>query len=214
MSIFADLIALEEDITSQVQQATTDAIGQGSMSRRNPDGFDGNRDMNQTDDIFGLQGDQNGGNDNPTGNEAPTDQEDDATADENPDDTGDDLEGETDDQNLDDTGEDDEDTSEPPSIYQKNKLKKSMILFYRIISNDIKLLTESLTSINDVSMIATCNKVLERLRETKEYLMQEINTGLEEHPYEESLRKYVALRRVYDISIEILDKHFGNAGKK
>lgn len=217
MSIFTDLIALEEDITSQVQQATGDAIGQGSASRRNPDGFDGNRDMSQTDDIFGLQDNAGNSDDNPAGEETPTEGDDSPAEDDGGEgeELVDDEMGEGEDEPLDGDSEDEAlEEEKTPQIYQKNKLKNNMILFHNIVSNDINLLTESITAINDASAIGTCNKALANLREVKQFLSDTINEGLAKDPYEKSLRKYVALRRVYDIVIEILNKHFGNVGKK
>lgn len=204
-------IALEEDITNQVQDAVTNTLGRGTLStggNKNPAGFDGQRDITQTDDIFGLQGQNNPQND--AGENTPDDQMN-MNDPNGPDGGMNNPTGEDDmtDEDLLAEGEGiDENSNEPESIYKKNKLRDSMILFYDILKNNIDLITEAMTDINDAGLLETCNKVLANLRSSKDILFDEIDTGLEKHPYEEILRKYIALRRVYDISGEMLEKHF------
>lgn len=214
--------AFEEDITDQVRNAVDNTFGRagaggatgGATSRQERETAD---DPGKTDDIFGLN--EPGGNDD-TGSDTGDTPADDANADggddqqtddqENPDDTG------TDD-NPDDESDDsilDEDNSNTgvdlKDIYKKNKLRDNMILFYNILVNNIDLVSDALGNLNDARSIEVCNAILENLRSAKEFLFDEIENGLSKHPYEEILRRYISLRRVYDVSIEMLDKHFGN----
>lgn len=203
-------IALEEDITNQVQDAVTNTLGKGTMStgaRQNPAGFDGQRDITQTDDIFGLKEQHNPQND---AGEVPPDGQMDVNDPNGPDGGMGDTMGEDDNISDDDLLAEGEGVEEnkPESIYKKNKLRDSMILFYDILNNNIDLITEAMTDINDAGLLSTCNKVLANLRASKDILFEEIDTGLQVHPYEEILRKYIALRRVYDINGEMLEKHF------
>lgn len=201
-------IALEEDITNQVQDAVTNTLGKGNLStgaRQNPAGFDGQRDITQTDDIFGLKNQNNPQND---AGEAQNDQM--GMEDPNAPDGGmnnETGEGEMSDDDLLAEGEGiDENSNEPESIYKKNKLRDSMILFYDILNNNIDLITEAMADINDSTLISICNKVLDNLRVAKDVLFKEIDTGLAEKPYEVVLRKYIALRRVYDISGQMMEQ--------
>lgn len=216
-SIYEELlgIAMEVDITSQVQDTAQNTFGGSSTGSRNPAGFDGKRDINQVDDIFGLKNknepDPNDGA--PQGDDGTPSETDETN--ENPD-IDENTDAEAPEENADelsDTDNENNSTTEENSsvsIYKKNQLRDNMILFYDILANNIELLTNSISTINDPESIEVCNKVIENLQSAKDYLFTEIKDGLSKHPYEEILRKYIALRKVYDISAEMLDKHFGN----
>ena len=212
--------AFEEDITDQVRNAVDNTFGRasattgGAASRQEREAAD---DPGKTDDIFGLN--DSGGNDDSasdTGDDANDDVFDDGgtgedeTDPENPDDDG--NSDNPDDQSDDSILDENENTTgvNLKEIYKKNKLRDNMILFYNILINNIDLLSDALGNLNDQRSIEVCNAILENLRSAKEFLFDEIENGLSKHPYEEILRRYISLRRVYDVCIEMLDKHFGN----
>lgn len=212
-SIFFELldIALEEDITAQAETATPDAIGSGATgsTRRNPAGFDGERDMNKTDDIFGLNDSKEDTseeeeNSDVDENEADAEEGEDDMDIENDESDGDG--GELSDEGSEDQPPDqDDDTAK---IYKKNRLRDNAIHFFNILDNDINEISNSISSINDQSLISTCNRAITNLRGAKDALFQLISEDLSGQTYAELLKKYVSLRQVYDISTDMLIKHF------
>lgn len=201
--------AMEEDITGQVEEAVDNTFGRGGSSiKKNPTGFDGERDMSQTDDIFGTGSKDAGGGEE----KSPTDETEDESPNENPDGENEE-EGNEDDPGDGTEGEEDpgvDSGSNEPKIFKKNYLRDNMVAFYNVLVNNIDLLSESIGNLNEQQSIDITNKVIDNIREIKRLLMNAISNDLSNNEYEEVLRKYITLRRVYDISIEMLDKHFGN----
>jgi len=58
------------------------------------------------------------------------------------------------------------------------------------------------------------NSVMTNLRDCKDVLHKVLTEEMESSSYEELMRKYITVKHIYDISIEMLDKHFSNMQKK
>lgn len=209
-----------DDITKQVN----DIMGGKNAPAENKTDDQRDEDLTQTDNIFdNIQKDANEDNpqDNPVndddqGNDpdaSPTDGEDsddnpnmDENSDEDPNETGED------DQSFDDTGMDDvtgEDNQAEKSIFSdKNTLKKNMIYFFNIIRYTIKSLEDALGSTNDQETIRVVNSVIHNLYSTKDTLYDILTKEIESSPYEVLTTKYITIKRIYDISCDMLEEHF------
>lgn len=209
-----------DDITKQVN----DIMGGKNAPAENKTDDQRDEDLTQTDNIFDdIQKDANEDNpqDNPIndddqGNDpdaSPTDGEDsddnpnmDENSDEDPNETGED------DQSFDDTGMDDvtgEDNQAEKSIFSdKNTLKKNMIYFFNIIRYTIKSLEDALGSTNDQETIRVVNSVIHNLYSTKDTLYDILTKEIESSPYEVLTTKYITIKRIYDISCDMLEEHF------
>lgn len=209
-----------DDITKQVN----DIMGGKNAPAENKTDDQRDEDLTQTDNIFDdIQKDANEDNpqDNPIndddqGNDpdaSPTDGEDsddnpnmDENSDEDPNETGEDN------QSFDDTGMDDvtgEDNQAEKSIFSdKNTLKKNMIYFFNIIRYTIKSLEDALGSTNDQETIRVVNSVIHNLYSTKDTLYDILTKEIESSPYEVLTTKYITIKRIYDISCDMLEEHF------
>lgn len=215
------LPAMEEDITAQTQSIVDNTFGRSSSTpSASGAGSREKDDIGKTDDIFDLK-DSSGGDDgvddmgSDPDNSAASDVNDDTGAEDEEDsqENADDISNDTDGNGIDDTLEDENGNTTGinlKEVYQKNKLRDNMILFYNILCNNINLISDAIGNINEAKSIDVCNRVLENLREVKSHLYRDISDKLKGSSYEDLLRDYIALRRVYDISVEMLDKHFGN----
>jgi hypothetical protein len=215
------LIALEaDDITKDVDKEMKKAIGKPSVasSIKNNDNEDED-DIGKTDDLLGTKAnkpnrketdntrggpidndtsvDEVPGNPENVDEDAPTDDtEDDFTNDETSD-----IETDSPDENNDNKSEE---------LNNKIRLRENMILFYNILSSNIKLLSEYVPGNNIEANKNTLSTVSNNLVECKTILFNIITEELENKTYVELLRKYIALNRVYDLNIRILDTYFSD----
>lgn len=177
-------------------------------------------DLTQTDNIFADA--HEGDEDAPPQPETPEDQDDQTDNPENPPEDGetdnlDDGAGDGEDPPPEDGETDDslEDESAPQSVYSdKNTLKDNIIYFTNILRTDIDELTNVLGGLNDLESIQVVNSVITNMRNCKDVLHKTLTNDMETSSYEELMRKYITVKRIYDISIEMLDKHFSNMQKK
>ena len=222
-SIMNLLIALEaEDITNDVDKEMKKAIGKPSVkSAMNKDDVD---DIGETDDILGTKDNKKvNKTKTPSKKEANLDDDEDMNKDKDvaPDeDTTDDL-GINNEDNMDDSSEDDitddveqdninpeEEIKNDDELNKKIALRENMILFYNIISSNIKLLSEYTPDKgvnNNTDNLSTISK---NMVECKMILFNIITEELESKTYVELLRKYIALNRVYELNIRMLDTYF------
>ena len=217
MSHFLDFlnrmqIALEaDDITQQTQAEVRSAIGGAVPSSTQEPNDDEN--LMQTDNIF-----SDPPSDDPAGNPAEDQQAgaedlppetEEANPEENPE--GDDPNAQTDpnlegDPNQAPGGE--TQSEEDLLFAKKNRIRDNLIQLYTIISGDIEVLVNSITNINDRTTIQVVNNVLGHLRNSKKFLYTTLTQNLTELEYDELLQRYVTIRRVYDICIEMLKRYF------
>ena len=213
-------IALEaDDITQQTQAEVRSAIG-GAIPSATQEPND-EENLMQTDNIF----DKPPGDDDPAGNPE-QDQVEGAEGlppeegnpdEENPEDPN--AENAQTDPNL--TGDQNPTEGETQSdedllFAKKNRIRDNLIQLYTIISSDIEILVNSITTINEPSTIRVVNNVLGHLRNSKTFLYKTLTQNLNSLEYDELLQRYVTIRRVYDICIEMLKQYFdenSNAGK-
>ena len=206
-------IAMEaDDITSQTANEVRSAIGDTPSIQMDTDNREEEEDLNKVDDIFGTAAPEEDG---PSGNPEQDKEEgaeDIGTLDEeNPEDTT-----VTEDPNV--TGEDsqpqEEDISEDNSpnedllFTKKNRIRDNLVQLYTIISGDIEIIVNSISNINDMQTIQVMNAVLNHLRNCKNYIYKTLTQNLTSLEYDELLQRYITLKRVYDICIQMMEKHF------
>lgn len=176
--------------------------------------------LTQTDNIFAdaHEGDEDAAPQPKTSEKQddqidnPEDPPDDGEMD-NPDDETDD--GENPPPETEETDDSFEDESAPQSVYSdKNTLKDNIVYFTNTLRTDIDELTNVLGGLNDLQSIQVVNSVITNMRNCKDVLHKTLTNDMETSSYEELMRKYITVKRIYDISIEMLDKHFSNMQKK
>ena len=115
----------------------------------------------------------------------------------------------TDDQT--DLGDDPGMSEEDKSIFSdKNTLKENMIYFFNIIRYTITSLEDGLGSTEDQETIRVVNSVIHNLYNSKDILYKILTEEMESTPYETLVVKYITLKRIYDISCDMLEEHFSN----
>jgi hypothetical protein len=218
------LVALEaEDITKDVDKEMKKAIG--SRSIKSTIDKDDSGDIGKTDDILGTKGNKKEDATQPVkdkNTDIPEEDDTDTTNldDENPDNFEDDNMDSENSENLDTLGDDtgkqdenipsDENNIKNEELTNKIALRENMILFYNILSSNIKLLSEY-TPDNDIEKNKdVISKVSGNFIECRDILFNILTEELESNSYVELLRKYVALCRVYDLNILILDTYFSD----
>lgn len=198
------MIAMEaEDITNEVQSETNKAIGKA----------DENRDISQTDNIFGDNKKRaNSQNESEEKEENISDNSDD-----NSDDNSSDVESNEDNNDLTNDSETsmeeipEEDSSEPSNEIQlKQKLMDNMITMHNIIENNINLLAEFSPEISNHESSKILYNISSNLSDCKNILYKEITENFGNKSYTQLLKSYVAINRVFDLCAEMLSKHFDN----
>lgn len=220
-----------DDITKQVN----DIMGGKKAPAENKTDDQRDEDLTQTDNIFDdIQEDNVSDNtqDNPTNNDDQNNDKSDSSDDSqggddtipnlnddsNPDDisegsdNSDDMSDDSiDDQSMDDgSGEDSEDPGEKSIFSDKNTLKKNMIYFFNIIRYTITSLEDSLGNTEDQETIRVINSVIHNLYAAKDVLYDILTKQIEKTPYEVLTTKYITIKRIYDISCDMLEEHFKN----
>lgn len=226
--IFSDLsfllipdVALEaDDITKQVNQIMGGKKAPAEVKSDNQR----DEDLTKTDNLFDninkndpdndpvdtpQNDDDNNDTQDDTTSDANNDQSDNADDPNNPDDG-------TDDQNMDqdpnaDLGDDPSMPEEDKSIFSdKNTLKENMIYFFNIIKYTITSLEDGLGSTEDQETVRVINSVIHNLYNSKDILYKILTEEMESSSYETLVTKYITLKRIYDISCDMLEEHFSN----
>lgn len=100
---------------------------------------------------------------------------------------------------------------EDKSIFSdKNTLKKNMIYFFNIIRYTITSLEDALGSTDNQETLRVINSVIQNLYSSKDVLFDLITKQIEKESYEVLVTKYITLKRIYDISCDMLEEHFTN----
>ena len=217
-------VALEaDDITKQVNQimggkkapAETKTDDQRDEDLTQTDNLfnDINKDDPNNDPVDTPQNNDNNDTQDNTANDANNDQGD------SPDDPNN-LDDGTDDQNMDqdpnaddqtDLGDDPGMSEEDKSVFSdKNTLKENMIYFFNIIRYTITSLEDGLGATEDQETIRVINSVIHNLYNSKDILYKILTEEMESSPYETLVTKYITLKRIYDISCDMLEEHFSN----
>ena len=219
------LIAMEaDDITGQTANEVRSALGGATPSTTQDD--ERGEDLMQVDNIFthAPGTDDNGSDPSPSGNP----EEDQAAGAEpmNPDGSTPNADNEenpeegngeqpAEDPNLSNDQGDPNLQQDNPTMSsedllfaKKNKVRDNMVQLYSIISNDIKSLVESLSSVDDENSVHVINAVLGHLRNCKDFLFKTLTVNLKELEYDELLERYVTIKRVYDVCVKMMGTHF------
>ena len=212
-------IAMEaDDITKQVNKI----MGGNNAPAETQTEDQRDEDLTKTDNIFN---DIN--KDDPNNDPVDTPQNDnndtqDPNTDDSVNDQGDNPDDNSDDQNMDqdpmaddlsadpnegDSGMSPEDTS---VFSDKNTLKENMIYFFNIMRYTISSLEAGLGTTENQETIRVVNSVIHNLYNCKDILYKIITEEMEKSPYETLVTKYVTLKRIYDISCDMLEEHFSN----
>lgn len=217
-------VALEaDDITKQVNQimggkkapAETKTDDQRDEDLTQTDNLfnDINKDDPNNDPVDTPQNNDNNDTQDNTANDVNNDQGD------SPDDPNN-LDDGTDDQNMDQDPNADDQTDldddpgmseEDKSVFSdKNTLKENMIYFFNIIRYTITSLEDGLGATEDQETIRVINSVIHNLYNSKDILYKILTEEMESSPYETLVTKYITLKRIYDISCDMLEEHFSN----
>ena len=212
-------IAMEaDDITKQVNKI----MGGNNAPAEAQTEDQRDEDLTKTDNIFN---DIN--KDDPNNDPVDTPQNDnndtqDSNTDDSVNDQGDNPDDNSDDQDMDqdpmaddlsadpnegDSGMSPEDTS---VFSDKNTLKENMIYFFNIIRYTISSLEAGLGTTEDQETIRVVNSVIHNLYNCKDILYKILTEDMEKSPYETLVTKYITLKRIYDISCDMLEEHFSN----
>ena len=213
-------IAMEaDDITGETADDVRKTLGGTPSTQDAPTDDDEPEDLEKVDDIFGFEEPENTPTEDPAPQDAP---EDPVQPEENPGDTPIDEEGGSPEEDPNVTGDaenpeempEDTSTNEDLVFTKKNRIRDNLSQLYTIISGNIEVIVNSLTGINDETTIHVMNIVLNHLRNCKEYIYKTLTVELSSLEYDELLQRYITLKRVYDICIEIMEKHFNITPEK
>lgn len=203
-------VAIEaDDITAQVAGDVKKNVGGTPSTQSDADTRSEEEDLEKTDDIFDLKkddvpaGDDSAGND--TSDDTDTDNTDDST-----DDNSDNLE---DSGNTDDSSSIEDTPTDDLIFTKKNKIRDNIVQLYTIISGNIESIEASIININEAKTIEVLNMVISNLRNCKTYIYNTLTKELKTLEYDELLRRYITIKRVYDISIEMMEAHFKKVNK-
>lgn len=207
-----------DDITAQVAGDVKKTVGGTPSTQSDAENRSEEENLEKTDDIFDLKKDDDpstadtSSDDTDSGSDTDTDDTSgDTGGDDTTDDNSDNLE---DSENTDDTTSMDESSSDDLVFTKKNKIRDNLVQLYTIISGNIESIEASIISINEASTIEVLNMVISNLRNCKTYIYNTLTKELKTLEYDELLRRYIVMKRVYDISIEMMESHFKKANKK
>lgn len=183
-----------DDITGQAEKDTNSVLGKKStnIDEGAPDINSDNGEIDtDTDDILGTDD-----------NDVDTDNQTESSEENNMDESSeDDITDEELDENMDEK-------KNPFETSRKKKIHKQFINFYNVISSNIKLITEFMPRIVDEESIKVLNNVRNNLTECREYTYTILTEEYNILEYPALIKKYVALNRVYDLCIKILETYY------
>ena len=129
----------------------------------------------------------------------------------NPDETGDDM-GDTDNQNDGAMNQDNMGTPEEPitpeQIQSLKKLRENMNLFYNNLCSNIELLGDYSPNSIVPEAQEIYFKIISHFNECKKQLFTILTTEFTITEYPDLLKKYIAIRHVYYICLNMLNSHF------
>lgn len=193
-----DIATEADDITGQIDKDVQSVTGEKEtdIDEGAPDDNSNNGEIDtNTDDILGTDN-------NNEDTEVQDETTDDPDGEDNPEDASED---DITDEELDDSMEEEEN---PFESSRKKKIHSQFLNFYNVIGSNIKIISEFMPGVVDEESIKILNSVKNSLTQCKEYtyrILTEEYTILE---YPALLKKYVALNRVYDICIKILETYY------
>jgi hypothetical protein len=198
-----------EDITEEVSANTDAMMGRdtGASTTARKSSFDNNEGEldPSTDNILGSSEDEDddtfGSNTNPDDEKEDGNPEDDMLEDES-------LDNPEDSENPDDLGGEIPEKKDPVDLYRKKKLHAQYVTLFETLETDINLVSEFIPRISNGSTLHILSNVNNNLTQCKEYAESILIEEFDKLEYHTLLKKYVALNRVYDLCIKILEKYF------
>ena len=206
-------VAMEaDDITKQVNQI----MGGKDAPAETKTNDQREEDLSKTDNLF-----DNINKGDPDNNPVDTPQNDNTTDTQDNSENSSNSEDKTNDQPMDEDpliddpndplNEDKGMSEENKSIFSdKNTLKENMIYFFNIMRYTITSLEYGLGTTENQETIRVINSVIHNLYNSKDILYKIITEEIESSPYETLVTKYITLKRIYDISCDMLEEHFSN----
>ena len=195
-------VAMEaDDITGDVKDAANDSVG-------NDQNNDGDLDTD-TNDILGLKEDTT--NDNTDEDDTTRDNPDTNTEDtqQKEDDTEEDEMNENDTMGGEDTPQEDDAKEENPfAESRKKKIKQQYIHLYDVLDDTIKLVFSYVPNITNEDTVKVLNTVNNNLVQCRTQIYSIITEEYHKLEYHELLKKYVALNRIYDLSLKTIENYF------
>ena len=205
-------IAMEaDDITVQTANEVRSAVGGTPSTQLETNTREEEEDLTKVDDIFGTEAPEDGPSGNPEQDKEEGAEDLGTLDEETPEDTGEEDPNMTSEDGSSPEEEQPEDGSSSSDDFiftKKNRIRDNLVQLYTIISGDIEIIVNSLTNINDLKTTQVINSVLNHLRNCKNYIYKTLTQNLASLEYDELLQRYITLKRVYDICIEMMEKHF------
>lgn len=215
-----------DDVTEEAQRGVRTAMNNSTTTQ---DDDRPEEDLSKVDGIFD-NGPSGNARDNPTtpgttdnaeevpANDQPQEDQnqDQPQEDAQPEDNQEEQTDENTDPNVDQNGEETEQEQEPENALlfaKKNHIRDNMIQLYNIVSGDIDILTKAMDFIDHQPTIVVISAIIIHLRDAKNYIFNTLTNEIKTLDYDELLQKYITLKRVYDVCIEMLNKHFESCGQ-
>ena len=206
-----------DDITAQTSNEVRSALGgEAPSTQTDEENREEIEDLNKVDDIFGTEAPTDGPSGDPEQDkeagaeelptlDEPTDGEDQSVTEEEP------IEGEIPQEEEDLS---DDTVNEDLAFTKKNRIRDNLAQLYTIVSGDIEIIVNSLSGVNDRKTIDVMNIVLNHMRNCKNYIYNTLTQNLTSLEYDELLQRYITLKRIYTICIQMMEKHFKKDEKK
>lgn len=95
-------------------------------------------------------------------------------------------------------------------IKNKQILHERMMFLYNILTDNLNLLSAYSPESNNPEIVMIINNIKSNLADCQSISHRIMTTEFEDKSYNELMRKYISLKRVYDLSIEMLERVFQN----
>ena len=200
-----------EDITDEVTANTDKMMGRdtglSTTTRKSSSATNNGEIDTNTDNILGSSDSDDVGGDDGDSPIQDNDQTDENSEIPNDNDAGDGMNNQDDLSNTDDISNSlKEDNSFEKT--RKIKLHGQYLTMFKTIDADIKLISEYIPKITNEMTFHTLSNVNSNLTQCKEYIYNILTMEYEKTSYAILLKKYIALNRVYDLCIKILERYF------
>lgn len=204
------IVTEADDITGDISSQTDDIMGNDEDTNTSED--PGDIDTN-TDDILGTKTD--GNNDTEPDNENTSDEDGQSSDsdDLNLDDDSNDQSNDSDISNPSDPESQDDSQDDQFTDSRKKKIKKQFMHLYDVINNSIKLISSYTPNVVDSDYVKVSSSIKDNLSQCKEIIYDLAVDNFQNIEYHELLKKYVAINRIYELSIRSMEKYFDNKNK-
>lgn len=96
----------------------------------------------------------------------------------------------------------------PEQIKSISKLRDSMNYLYDVVKSNLDLLGDYAPNTANPDAQQIYYRIIDHLNECKDMLFKQLSTEIDADKYPEFLKKYIAIRHVYDICLNMLNIHF------